>query len=190
MPKTAILLIILALIAFEAWRLSNDETVRLRQTWQFTTSDGPLVVSDVLELRQGAAIPYLPGGEVGKAETIGRIPVSFRISGKDYFISSEPRSLIGNAARAGKANPPVSMDGLRNEYTTGFIRRLRRANTTITITATEMSAFEREKIVIASELYDWGGLKKSKSLSDFEAEHPGFRLLSVTYKVTKEPVDR
>lgn len=184
-----LVVILCALAAFEIVRLKSDESVRLRQTWEFTTPTGPLIISDVLELRQGPAIPYLPGGETGRSETVGRMPVSFRVFDSTYYISSDPRSRIGNAVRAGLADPSFSMEGLRNEYTTGFIRRLRQARSKVVINLLEMSQFERAKFRIASKLDQTGGLQGSMTLSDFEALYPGFRLVRITYTVTDEPVD-
>ena len=181
-----LLLIVVALVAFEFWRLSYPETVRLRQTWEFETPDGERTVSDVIELQQMGAIPYLPGGEIGQSKTIGNIPVSVQVSGTVYFISSDPRWLIGQAIRAGNSSPPISIEDLRGTATTGFIRRLRRADARIDVPLDKLAEF----MWVGDRKDRWGGITGSRvRLPAFEAAHPGFRLKRVTYAVTNETVE-
>ena len=176
-------LIIVALIVFEFWRLSVPETVRVRQTWEFETLKGAHTVSDIIELQQRGAIPYLPGGEIGQSKIIGNVPVSFELDGTRYFISSEPKWLIGNAIRADRSTPPISMKGLRGPGTTGFIRRLRRSRARIDVPLDRVAEF----MWVGDQKDPWGGITGSRvRLAAFEAAHPGFRLMRVTYTVTNE----
>ena len=177
-----LLLIVVALIAFEFWRLSVPETVRLRQSWEFETPDGALTISDIVELQQMGAVPYLPGGEIGQSKVIGNIPVSFEVDGNRYFISSHPPVLISNAIAADPI-PPFSMEGLRGTATTGFIRRLRRSNARIEVPLDRVAKF----MWVGDQKDTWGGIAGSRvRLPAFEAAHPGFRLMRVTYTVTNE----
>jgi hypothetical protein len=183
---TAVLLplIFVALLAFEYWRLTVPETVRLRQRWEFETPNGAHTVSDIVELQQLGAIPYLPGGEIGKFKTIGAVPVSFELDGTRYFISSDPRALIGGAIIAGRSTPPISMKGLRGTSTRGFIRRLRRSRARIDVPLERSARF----MWVGDKKDRWGGISGSRvRLPAFEAAHPGFRLRRVTYTVTNEP---
>jgi hypothetical protein len=187
--KTALMILII-LFGFEIWRLSTPETVRLRQTWEFETTNGPIKVSNVIELKQWAAIPYLPGGTVGKAETIGQIPVSVTEAGERYFIGSDPRWLIGNALRSGRAAPRLSMDGITNEYTTGFISLLRKAKSAITVPIEGVGSV-RNNLFLSTKGDAWGGLGGDRvPLTEFEATHSSFRLIAVTYRTTNDAVDR
>lgn len=176
-------LIVVALIAFEFWRLSVPETVRLRQRWEFETPNGAHTISDIVELQQMGAIPYLPGGEIGQFKTIGNVPVSFELDGTRYFISSEPRGLIGGAIIVGRSTPPISMKGLRGTATTDFIRRLRRSRARIDVPLERFAEF----MWVGDKKDPWGGITGSRvRLPAFEAAHPGFRLMRVTYTVTNE----
>jgi hypothetical protein len=175
-------LIVVALIAFEFWRLSVPETVRLRQSWEFETPDGAHTISDIVELQQMGAIPYLPGGEIGQSKIIGNVPVSFELDGTRYFISSHPPALISNAITA-DPTPPFSMKGLRGTATTGFIRRLRRSNARIEVPLERVA----KHMWVGDRKDQWGGIAGSRvRLPAFEAAHPGFRLKRVTYTVTNE----
>ena len=178
-----LLLIVVALIAFEFWRLSFPETVRVRQTWQFETPVGPHTISDIVELQQMGAIPYLPGGEIGQSRVIGNVPVSFEVDGTRYYISSDPKWLIDNAIRADRSTPPISTKGLRGVATTGFIRRLRRSNARIEVPLDRVGKF----MWVGDEKRPWGGIAGSRvRLPAFETAHPGFRLVRVTYTVTDD----
>ncbi len=181
-----LLLLIVTLVAFEVWRLSSPETVRVRQTWEFQTPDGARIISDVVELQQVGAIPYLPGGQIGKSKTIGNIPVSIQVSGSTFFISSDPRWLISQGIRAGRSSPRISMEGLRGTATTGFIKRLRRSNAQIDVPIDNV----REFMWVADQKGSWGDLTGSRiRLPAFEMAHPGFSLKRVTYAVTDEAAD-
>lgn len=186
----ALILVLLILVGGEAWRLSSPETVQLRQTWVFKTTTGPVSISNVIELRQWASIAYLPGGAFGKSETIGQIPVSVLESGERYFISSDPRILIGNTLRSGHGAASQLMKGITNEHTTAFIRLLRKGTAEIRIPIAGSGSL-RDTLGISKRTDGWGGLAGERmSLTDFEAMHPGFRLISINYRVTNAPADK
>ena len=186
----AIVICLLLLVGAEAWRLSSPETVRLRQTWAFQTTAGPATASNVIELRQWGAIPYLPGGSVGKSETSGPIPVSVSEAGARYFISSDPRHVIENALRSGQGDPSLSMAGITNAYTTAFVRRLRNAKSEIVVPINGAGSL-RPYLALSQKQDNRGGLAGERTkLADFEAAHPGFRLLDIRYRVTDEAVDQ
>lgn len=184
-----ILITIAAIIAFEYWRLSNPETVRLRQTWSVDTREGPRTFSSVVELRQYGAIPYLPGGAVGQSEAVGRLPVEIDVSGKTFFVCG-PSVFLFQAIQHGTAPPPLkSFTG--SPGTTNFIRQVRRTKNPIIVDFTKWSAFDRNNVRIGGSVDAWGQLGAPIwRLPDFEAAHPGFRLRSVTYLVTEDRPDR
>lgn len=191
LPKVGSILLIavVGLVAFEAWRLSTPEVVRLRQTWQFDTPYGSQTVSDVVEIQQSAAIPYLPGGASGRSLVLGRLPVSVALAGTRYYFYSNPIEILGRAVSSGFANPPISMSDLPNAHTTGFIQRLSRANARIAIPVADLTTQDRGLFSVGTVADAAGNVQGSVvRLADFEATHPRFHLRSISYVVTTDPI--
>lgn len=174
---------LLLIVAVEIWRLTHDETVRLRQTWDFDTPSGPAIVEDIVEVRRGPSVPYLPGGAHGPARQSGRLPVSFDLDGRRYFISSSPWFWLTFATSRGLVSPPVSLDPA-DTHSQGFVRRLRKAGARIVIPVSALPAGDRRLIRIGSGGQEWGEVTgEVKKLDEFEAAHPGFKLKRITYVV-------
>lgn len=189
-PGLFILLAVIGLVGFEAWRLTTPETVRLEQVWTFETPSGPLEIADVIELRQSGAIPYLPGGSVGQSETVGKADVEFSLAGTRYTIRKDPRWLLRLGIEHGTVEPEMTMKGLRNEHATGFIRRLRRSGARVAVPVEALHETTRDLIRIWPTAADLTKVYNGPTwtLPEFESRHPGFRLRTITYTVTQNAV--
>lgn len=124
---TVVLVLFLALASLEAWRLSVPTKAAFTETWHLETPSGPMTVSGPFVLVQHGVIPYLPGGEFGRHDVQGAnlafVLFGDRLEARPFG----PQELHQMARRLKVVKPAVSLDGLANEYTIGFVRRIKRA---------------------------------------------------------------
>lgn len=152
----------------------GPERVEFDETWHFRTATGTQSTSGNFAVVQESAVPFLPGGEVGPTRIEGEMIVNL----DSRALSFRPFGpmLLHQMARGenGTVSPPVSLDGLRNEYSTGFARRIRAAQSTIELQRPGM----RFMILDVTDGSDM-------SLDDFEAQNPGVTLDRITLRVTR-----
>ena len=179
----------LALIGLEVWRLSTPAVVRLHEVWAFDTPTGLRQVGGVIEVEQDPAIPWLPGGAVGRQVWTGDT-APFSVGGHTFLTGKGHQWLLEMGLKHGTATPHWTgpMEGPDSTgYTFGFYRRLAANRSIVVLSVANWPGSLRQ-------LIDFGirdpqkALPDRMSLPELEAANPGIRLKRVTISVTDAPV--
>lgn len=189
--RTIIAIILIGLAGFEWWRHSTPARVRVLETYEFDTPDGPVSAATVIELEQAASILYLPGGDVGKTTTRGDAATA-RLDNTHVYMERGSRWLQDMAVRHGTVTPSLAADKIRNVIASpAWLRRFSQKKFTLRL---DLAALDPRvhKLIVMLESEDPGDPKSFKrtNLAQFHADHPAIRLKRITIRHTEDPVSR
>jgi len=190
--RSALLVLVAGVLCLEGLRLTRPTTVRLRETYEFSTPFGPRTASTVVEVRQFQSIPYLPGGEIGKMDVLGDA-ATVRLGGRDVYMMRGHRWLLEMGARYGTIEPRFDTADIRPSVSNSadFLRRLGRHRSTIRLDLKKLDPrlFQVIEFFQATDPRDPATFSKT-NLKRFETEYPGISLRRVTFVTTDEPISR